>query len=97
MIRGHNPRNEVGFAICETASGELKSGPVVEGGPASVSIPVACPAGSHAVALFHTHPGGVARPSNQDIRAAQQAGLQKQCIQSDTRLACFRIRPSHRR
>ena len=97
MIRDHNPRNELGFSLCRVgASGQLVAGPVATGDPVSVSIPVSCPTGSHFEGLFHTHPGGVAQPSQQDIRAAKQSGAANLCIQSDWTLACFRIRPSRR-
>jgi len=84
-------RNEVGFTMCRAKGGGLTHGPVVSGTPTSVDIPVRCPPGSSMVGLFHTHPKGVAYPSDTDIRSAIKVGAKALCVQSDTELACFRV------
>lgn len=73
-------QNEIGHTICERPNGEIVSGPVAEGGPVSVEIPLQCPAGSRYVGLWHTHPGGIPYPSSVDIRTAQLTRAEKMCI-----------------
>ena len=84
-------KNEVGFTICRAKSGKLTHGPMATGSPTGVNIPVSCPPGSRMEGLFHTHPKGVAYPSDIDIRSAVKVGAKALCVQSDTELACFRI------
>lgn len=82
--------NEVGWALCRTPEGRLLSGPLAEGTPMSVNIPVGCPGGSRLAGLFHTHPAGVAFPSDTDIRSAKAVGAGSLCIDADGQLACYR-------
>ena len=84
--------NEVGFALCRAQSGQLTRGPVAEGTPVGVNIPVSCPSGTRFVGLFHTHPGGVAAPSDKDLRAGQATGSRNLCIlvPESGELACYR-------
>ena len=83
--------DEIGFSMCERSDGSLTHGPVARGTPTSVSIPVSCPPGTVFVGLGHTHPRGVAFPSQQDIRSARQTGARNLCIRSDDRTACFQV------
>lgn len=86
------PANEYGFAICRTPAGRLVQGPTAWGTPTSVSIPLGCPAGSTFLGLFHTHPGGTAYPSEQDLKSAVAVAARILCIESDKDgLRCFRI------
>ncbi len=85
--------NEIGFTMCRvTASGELTHGPLAEGTPDSVNIPVSCPPGSSFEGLFHTHPGGSSFPSPTDIRSAKKIGASVLCIDADGDTNCFRVR-----
>lgn len=86
--------NEFGFALCRTRDGKLVRGPVAEGTPMNVTIPMNCPSGSNLVGFFHTHPKGVALPSAMDEAAQARLGVKTQCIMvPETReIACFRRR-----
>lgn len=85
---------ERGFTGCAMPDGRLAHGPIATGTPTSVSIPVACPPGGEPQFLWHSHPGGVAYPSKQDIKSTREVGLRDLCItvpeQGETR--CFRLR-----
>ena len=74
--------NEIGFAICKGRDGRLVRGPVVEGTPTRVTIPLACPPETRLVGMGHTHPGkyGVAFPSDMDIQAALTHDVPNLCI-----------------
>ena len=86
------PRNEVGFTICRTPTGSLTRGPMAMGTPVAVNIPLQCPKGSKMEGLYHTHPGGVAYPSNTDIKSAQRHGAKVLCITNDSQTRCFKVR-----
>ena len=87
---GKLPANEMGFPGCQLPNGNLINGPVSWGTPTSVEIQLQCPMGSKFVGLGHTHPRGVAQPSDQDIRSGFQSGAQFLAIASDTE---FRVWP----
>ena len=84
--------NEIGFALCRTTKGKLTHGPVAEGTPKNVGIPIKCPSGSTQVGLFHTHPKGIPFPSDLDVKAAVKHGIKNLCIDADGKLNCFAIR-----
>lgn len=88
--------NEIGFTLCRTPRGQIVRGPMATGTPTRVQIPVACPSGTAFFGLFHTHPGGVARPSAQDIASAQRVGAEVICVASDTELRCFGVKKTVR-
>lgn len=88
---GRLPRNELGFAVCELPNGDLINGPVSWGTPTSVEIQLHCPTGSKFVGLGHTHPGGVAEPSDMDIASGFQSDSKALWIMSDTELRTFPI------
>ena len=85
--------NEIGFTVCRTPSGQLTHGPVATGTPTSVNIPVVCPPGSKLIALHHSHPGGIARPSRTDVETAIRVKAKHLCIQvpETGELKCFRV------
>ena len=85
------PKNERGFAICRTPSGQLIRGPEVEGTPLRVTIPLVCPTGSAFVGLHHTHPKGTAWPSQLDINSAKDFTVPLMCITDETKTRCFKI------
>ena len=87
-------KNEIGYSVCETSRGKLVAGPVAEGTPTSVNIPLSCPAGSKLAYLQHTHPGGIAKPSAQDVKSAYASGAKGLCITvpETGETNCFRIR-----
>ena len=87
----YRQRNEVGFTICKNPTGELAPGPLAVGDPYNVDIPVSCPAGSKLLGLHHTHPGGRAYPSKQDIRSARQLRVPYLTIDADGTLRTFRV------
>ena len=83
------PKNEIGYALCRVRkSGRLVRGPVAEGTPTRVDIPIQCPPGSDFEVMVHTHPGGRAEPSALDRRTAERFGANAICIASDTELKC---------
>lgn len=86
------PPNEIGFVLCKTQAGKLTHGPVRMGTPNSVTYPIACPSGSAFIGSVHTHPGGVAKPSPQDIRGHVQVGAKVMCIKNDHEMKCFRVK-----
>lgn len=90
MVMGQ--RNEIGFSLCEADDGKLHAGPISEGTPTSVRIPISCPTNTRLVGLHHTHPGGIAQPSATDIKSARKVGVEVLCIDADGDLACFRVR-----
>jgi len=85
------PPFEIGFSLCRAQNGKLVKGPLAKGSANEVSVPVHCPEGSKFEGLFHTHPGGVASPSPQDIKSAVEVGANVLCIMNDSSLRCFRI------
>ena len=85
-------RNEVGASVCRFPSGRLAFGPWSSGTPTSVNVSVECPPGARFESIYHTHPGGVAYPSAQDVASARKVGAQSLCINADGDLKCFRVR-----
>jgi hypothetical protein len=88
---GKLPANEMGFPVCQLPGGELTRGPVSWGSPTSVKIQLQCPGGSKFLGLSHTHPGGVAYPSAQDVRSAFESGAQALWIMSDNDFRTFPV------
>ena len=86
------PRNEFGFAICLLPNGNLVRGPVSHGTPTSVEIQLRCQQGARFVGLGHTHPGGVAYPSRQDIKSGLESKSEFLAIKSDNDIGFFPIR-----
>ena len=86
---GKLPKNEFGFALCQLPNGDLARGPVSWGTPTSVDIQLQCPSGSKFLGLGHSHPGGVAYPSDQDIKSGFESNSQFLAIQSDSELRIF--------
>ncbi len=84
--------NEIGYSLCRAPSGRLVRGPMAEGTPTRVQIPVACPPGTTFEYLFHTHPGGVAYPSNMDIKSGIRVGAKGLCIDADGDRQCYLLR-----
>ena len=88
---GKIPPVEVGFTLCRRPSGVLTRGPAVSGTRTAVNIPLLCPPGSSLEGLFHTHPGGVAFPSQTDKSSARKFDAKVLCITNDTQTRCFRV------
>lgn len=86
------PVNEFGFAMCRTTNGKLTNGPVTTGTPMSVQLIASCPPATKLVGLFHTHPGGIAYPSQQDVASARSKNIDVLCIEDDRQMACYRLR-----
>ena len=84
--------NEIGFSLCKMPNGKLTHGPIATGTPVSVSIPVQCPSGSSLHGLFHSHPGGVPYPSQQDVKSQKLSGAAVSCIDADGKIKCFKIK-----
>lgn len=88
------PKNEFGFALCQLPNGDLVRGPVSWGTPVSVDIQLQCQQGAKFVGLGHSHPRGVAYPSDQDIKSGFESHSEFLAIQSDSELRIFPlIRP----
>lgn len=83
--------NEIGFSICRAPDDMLVSGPVAVGTPNRVNIPIACPPDAEFIGLFHTHPGGVAKPSQLDEQSAADHNAKVMCIEADGILRCFPV------
>lgn len=60
--------------------------------PTSVSLFTSCPKGGKPIGVHHTHPGGRAEPSLQDIAAMKRAELRHLCISDDSITRCFQVR-----
>ena len=86
--------NEVGFAVCRFPNGQLTTGPVSTGTPTRVNIETRCPPGTKFEAIYHTHPGGIAYPSDIDVNALRRSGAEKMCIEVPERgeLACYSLK-----
>ena len=89
--------NEVGAALCRTKSGQLLFGPWTEGSPNSVNVNIQCPSGSSLVGPFHTHPKGISKPSQQDVRSGIRVGAKALCIFADGDLKCHTLPVRRRR
>ncbi len=83
---------EWGFAVCRRGN-TLTRGPESSGHRYGVTLDVSCPQGRPA-ALFHTHPGGEAYPSEADLREAKRLEVPWLCIGTprDGRVTCHRVR-----
>jgi len=84
-------KNEIGAAICRYENGKLVYGPFSEGTHTRVDVKIACPKGSRFHGIFHTHPGGVAYPSDVDVASGKRVGAKVLCINSDTERRCFNV------
>jgi len=82
--------NEIGASICGAPDGSILFGPWSTGTPTGVSVTVGCPSGADFLGVYHTHPGGIAVPSAQDIKAGLQVGAKYLCINADGDLRCWR-------
>lgn len=71
--------NEIGAVVCRLSSGALVLGPVVEGTPENVRVPLICPPGAEPVGFWHTHPEGSPRPSLKDVSETAKLGLDFVC------------------
>lgn len=98
MVKGKS-RNEVGAAVCRFDTGALAFGKFTEGHPTGVDVVMQCPAGSKAIAIYHTHPelangsGGSSRPSDVDVAAARKVGVNLLCVNGEGKLDCWRVSP----
>jgi proteasome lid subunit RPN8/RPN11 len=72
--------NEVGAMLCRAPDGSTVFGPQAEGSHDNVQVPYQCPAGSEPYGVWHTHPHGVATPSDDDLEAAREFGLRRMCV-----------------
>lgn len=89
--QGPRTKNEIGFAVCKTDDGRFVRGPVAEGTPLNVTIPLRCPPNSRIVGMVHTHPGGIPQPSEMDLAAAAKYNIANLCIAQpeDGVMNCF--------
>lgn len=84
--------NEIARTIC-LCNGEVKWGSEGHSGsPVDVWIDPQCPDEGTAIGLYHTHPHGIAEPSEMDIIAMKKAGLPFLCIQDDNELNCYQVK-----
>jgi len=86
------PDVECGFLICKGGN-RLVKGPVVCGGPTSVTIPMSCPEGTRPWALTHTHLSGNPVLSETDKQTGRTHGISFVCTKTakyGTR--CYRIK-----
>lgn len=68
------PENERGALLYELGD-KLKRGPVIDGEPENVKIPIETPPGGRPFAFLHEHPSGVSTPSEKDKAAAKKHNL----------------------
>jgi len=84
--------NEHAKTICQLGR-ELLWGSEANGSsPYNVTLRTGCPEGGKPVGIFHTHPGGVAEPSAQDLAEMRRAGLEHLCISDDNVTKCYRVK-----
>ncbi|KKM85448.1 hypothetical protein LCGC14_1288880 [marine sediment metagenome] len=81
---------ERGYTVCR--NGGYSKGPTIRGTETTVTIPIACPRGAKAVALFHTHPNGNPLPSSQDMKTVRRLGIPYVCVKAGSRTRCYRAR-----
>jgi hypothetical protein len=87
----HETTRECGLTLCQNGDGQLLKGSSSCGSDDyTMSIAPACPNGTRAVAIVHTHPGGNPEPSEPDIQAAHKSGLAICNITRKHGLVCFR-------
>lgn len=84
--------NEIGASICGGPQGQVVFGPWSEGTPMNVSVEISCPPGMDFLGIYHTHPGGVAMPSQLDVKSGLEVGAKYLCISADGDLRCYRKR-----
>jgi len=85
--------NEIGFELCRTTTGRVVRGGRAEGSANRVTIPKNCPVGTQPIGTYHTHPGGSAYPSSQDVDTILANGLRFACIgvPDSGELVCYRF------
>lgn len=66
--------------LCSRPDGATVLGPRAQGSHDNVQVPYSCPTGSKPFGVWHTHPHGIAEPSDDDLAAARQFGLKKLCV-----------------
>ena len=81
--------NEYARTIC-MRDGEVFWGSEAQGEPLSVSLHTNCPDGK-AIGVIHSHPGGTAEPSRQDIAEMLRARLSWLCVHGEDALRCYRV------
>jgi len=81
-LNGPNSEIEHAFTICacKDKNKPLVRGSEATGGPMSVSLAIACPAGYKAVGIHHTHPNGHPLISKAEIQEAKKLGLKDMCV-----------------
>jgi proteasome lid subunit RPN8/RPN11 len=84
FINGWNlPKNkEVGSSICRTKAGKLVPGKMASGSMTHVDVELTCPPNTQFEGVWHTHPMGLAQPSEQDYEQARKLGVKKLCVTS---------------
>jgi len=82
--------SEIAKTIC-LRDGEVFWGNESRGEPLSVRLRTSCPNGEQ-IGVFHSHPGGISEPSQQDISEMLRAKLPFLCILGEEALSCYRIK-----
>lgn len=80
QLQGLPLDREIGKALCVGPGGELAGGPVAEGHYYGVTIPIQCPPRHQVIGTWHTHPGGVVEPSEEDWQMTRSKGFRFMCI-----------------
>lgn len=62
-----------------------------QGQHSNVTVPIGCPPGYKAAGVWHTHPDGVAYPSNKDIASLRKARIPISCITNNITTKCYKI------
>ena len=85
---------ETGFTICRRGKDLISGCESTGDSHKHISMRICCPHGGKPVGSFHTHPGGEAIPSNQDIIESTRLGLELLCIGvPETKEArCYRLK-----
>ena len=71
---------EVGAMMCKSKDGSTVLGTRASGNHDNVSVPYNCPPNSEPYGVWHTHPHGIAHPSDEDIAAGREFGLKRLCV-----------------
>ena len=87
---------EVGSAMCRTQAGKVIPGKLTSGSLHSVDVELTCPPNTQLDGVWHTHPMGLAQPSEQDYEQARKFGVKKLCVTSTAphqkdQTRCYRI------
>lgn len=84
--------NEEARTICQLGREILWGSEAKGSSPYNVTLHTSCPEGGKPIGTHHTHPGGKAEPSAQDLAEMRRVGLPTLCISADFVTKCFAVK-----